>query len=167
MERRQMRRPMMRRDSRDFYDNRQYQNRPRESRYDYDYDRPRSEYRDEYRDYESKYSNYDDDYEDEFSEQEYVQYLEDWIQRLKSRVKVDTSYDLIIKLAREMSVKFKEFTELEFYATYLMLASDFPYISGDPRIFVQMAKSFLEDDDIEVTPSEKLCIYLCKIVRGM
>ena len=59
------------------------------------------------------------------------------------------------------------FTELEFYATYLMLASDFPYVSGDPRIFVQMAKSFLEDDDISVSPSEKLCIYLCKIVKGM
>lgn len=165
MERRQMRRPMMRRDSRDFYDNRQHQDRYREPRYDYD--RPRSEYRDEYRDYESRYDNYDDGYDDECTEQEYVQYLEDWIQRLKSKVKVDTNYDLVIKLARDMAIKFREFTELEFYATYLMLASDFPYVSGDPRIFVQMAKSFLEDDDISVSPSEKLCIYLCKIVKGM
>lgn len=166
MERKQMRRPMM---HRDFYNNRQHQNRSRESRYDYDYDydRPKSEYRDTYRDYESRYADYDDTYEDDFSEQEYVQHLEDWIQRLKPRVKVDVNYDLVIKLAREMAVKFKEFTELEFYATYLMLASDFPYVSGDPRIFVQMARSFLEDDDIEVSPSEKLCIYLCKIVMGM
>ena len=168
MNRRPMRRPMPR-DHYDSYNNRQMPRR--ESRYPVDrsregrYETPhRSEYRDEY--YDDYDDRYDDDYDDH-DEQEYVQDLEDWIAHLKATVKVDVNYDNIIKAAKEMAIKFRDFTELEFYATYLMEASDFPYISGDPRIFIQMARSFLEDDDISVTPSEKLCIYLYKIVKGM
>lgn len=37
---------------------------------------------------------------------------------------------------------------------------------NDSSTYLNMAKKWLEDDDIEVSPSEKLCIYYYDIVKG-
>ena len=63
-----------------------------------------------------------------------------------------------------MKVDFDEFSEDDFYAIYLMEVSDYPSVSNDPRMYLGMAKAWLEDDDIAVDPSEKVCKYLYEIV---
>ena len=65
-----------------------------------------------------------------------------------------------------MNVQFDEFNEDEFYAVYLMMVSDYKTASADFRGYLQMAKEWLLDDDIEVSPEEKLCIYYYEIVKG-
>ena len=65
-----------------------------------------------------------------------------------------------------MRVTFRDYDELEFKATYYMLLSNFGSVSNDPHSYIAMAKSFLEDDDISVSPSEKLCIYFYEIIKG-
>lgn len=161
---------------RNFYDEYNYpkyddehfgRNSSREYERDYGYHKYAREYP-RYNDYES-YNYFDrgmNDYASE-EEEEYKEDLKKWIKKLKEK---DTKYNLpmesVIKLAKDMGVKFKDFTEEEYYATYLMMLSDYPTIANDPHVYLIMAKDFLEDDDIEVTPSEKLCIYFYKIVRG-
>ena len=65
-----------------------------------------------------------------------------------------------------MKVKFEEFSEDEFYAVYLMMISDYPSLANEPHTYLAMAKQFLEDKDIAVSPSEKVCIYMYEIVMG-
>ena len=47
-----------------------------------------------------------------------------------------------------------------------MMVSDYKTVSADFRGYLQMAKEWLLDDDIEVSPEEKLCIYYYEIVKG-
>jgi hypothetical protein len=47
-----------------------------------------------------------------------------------------------------------------------MMMSDYKTIANDPMAYIMMAKEWLEDDDVMVSPSEKLCIYLYKIIKG-
>ena len=46
------------------------------------------------------------------------------------------------------------------------MMSDYKTSANDPMSYVHMEKELLEDDDIKVSPSEKLCIYLYKIIKG-
>ena len=102
------------------------------------------------------------------SDKEYEEDLKKWIDKLKRKDKFNLSFDQVLQHAKNHGVKFNEYNEKEFYATYLMLQSDFKNMLGsnDPMTYIKMAKDFLEDDDIEVSPSEKLCIYMYKIVKG-
>lgn len=97
---------------------------------------------------------------------EYKQLLKEWIGKLKSKDRYGMTQDQLIKTARNMGAKFDKYTEDEFYAAYLMMASDYKDLTNDPMMFIKMAKDFFEDDDIAVSPSEKLCIYLYEIVLG-
>lgn len=63
-----------------------------------------------------------------------------------------------------MNVEFKDYDEDEFYAIYLMHISDYPSVSNDFRMYLGMAKAWLEDKDLEIEPSEKVCKYLYEIV---
>ena len=54
----------------------------------------------------------------------------------------------------------------KFYTTYLMMVSDYKELDSELSFFVKMARAFLEDDDMPVSSSEKLCIYLYKIAMG-
>lgn len=119
------------------------------------------------RDYRGYDYNYDMNYRDYSSvDKEYKQDLKMWIDKLKRKDKYGMTYEQVIQQAENMGVKFRDYTELEFYATFLMMVSDFGDMISDPNILLKMAKQFLEDDDIEVSPSEKLCIYLYQIVLG-
>lgn len=127
----------------------------------------RSDYRRDYRgDYEYDEMYYDEGYDYGNMDHEYKADLKEWIDRLKHKDKFRLSSADLIHKAKSMGVSFKDYDELEFEATYYMLISDFGAISNDPHTYLTMAKAFLEDDDIEVTPSEKLCIYFYKIVKG-
>ena len=124
-----------------------------------DYRRDYNDYRD-YRDYDM----YDRDYK--MAKKEYEESLEKWIEKLKRKDKYNMSYSQVIEQAKKHDVKFKEYTELEFYATYLAMVSDYKEVGNDPTMFIKMAKAFLEDDDAMLEGSEKLCAYLEVIVLG-
>lgn len=153
----------------DDYDYAPERNRERYSR------RDRSRYDDEerYMEYEQprkRMGSYNvdvtRDYADDNYDEEYEHDLKEWIQKLKKKDRFNMSKENVIAKAKEMRVDFKDYTEDEFYATYLMQVSDYPSISNDARVYLSMAKSWLEDDDIAVDPSEKLCIYMYEIVLG-
>lgn len=100
------------------------------------------------------------------AEKDYEHQLEKWTKKLMKRDKFHMPKNEIIKKAEEMHVEFEEYTEEEFYAVYLMMVSDYPNISNEPHMYIALAKQFLEDDDMAVSPSEKVCIYLYEIVLG-
>lgn len=120
----------------------------------------------DYRDYRMDYRGDYNDYAKEGKEQ-YEKDLHKWIEKLKSKeTKFKISKEQVAQHAKSMGVKFDKFTEDEFYAVYLMLVSDYKNIGVEPTIYVRMAKDFLMDDDIAVSPSEKVCIYMYEIVMG-
>lgn len=123
---------------------------------DYDRPKPTSRY----------YDPYIMDYSNGVDDKEYHRDLEEWGRKLKSRDRFNVAKEEIIRKAKEMNATFKGYDEDEFYTTYLMHVSDYVNISNDPHTYIAMAKLFLEDDDIEVSPSEKLCIYMYEIVYG-
>lgn len=127
---------------------------------------PYNEYNRTY-DYEQNYNRdmvYRPDYK--HIDNEYHEELKEWVEKLKRKDKFGMSYEQVIQQAEDMGVRFRNYDELEFYTTYLMLVSDYGDLINDPTIMLKMAKAFLEDDDIEVSPSEKLCIYFYQIVLG-
>lgn len=135
--------------------------RPYESRrtYDYNYDM-RGDYRG--RDYRRDYRDYaDDDYDKEYHED-----LAKWTNKLKQYDRFGLSKDQVIQKARDMGVSFNEYEPDEFYAVYLMQVSDYPSIANEPHTYLAMAKSWLEDKDIQLDPSEKLCKYMYEIAMA-
>lgn len=127
------------------------------------------DYRRDYGDYRYNMDarrGYVDYADEEDMDEDYKEDLEKWIKKLLKKDKFGMSKEQLISQAKQMGVKFEEYNELEFYATYLAMVSDYTDISSDPTMFIKMAKKFLEDDDIKVSPSEKLSIYLYKIVLG-
>lgn len=115
-------------------------------------------------DYDYGY-DYGYDYAKE-SEKEYEKDLHEWVEKLKKYDRFGWSKEQVIQQAKDMGVKFSDYDEMEFYATYIMLMSDFKKIGNDPYNYLSMAKEFLEDDDAKLKGSEKLCAYLYTIVLG-
>lgn len=135
-------------------DYRRYDRRYDDEAYDrgYEYDRERYGMGDD--------EAYDGDTKD------YEKKLKEWIQKLKKKDRFGSSKDDIIRKAKSMDVKFDKFDEDEFYATYLMMVSDYKHVANDPHHYLAMAKEWLMDDDVELTGSDKLCAYLYTIVLG-
>lgn len=106
------------------------------------------------------------DYADDELDEEWEEDLKEWIQKLKKKDRFNMSKENVVAKAKEMKVNFRDYDEDEFYAVYLMQVSDYPSISNDARVYLSMAKSWLEDDDVEVEPSEKLCKYYYEIVKA-
>lgn len=100
------------------------------------------------------------------SEDKWHKDLEKFTEKLKKKDRFHIKKEDVISSAKQMGVKFDEFTEEEFYAVYLMMVSDYKAVANDFRSYLNMAKEWLMDDDIEVSPSEKLCIYYYEIVKG-
>ena len=139
------------------YDEKRYMGyeQPYESRriYDYGYDM-RMDYR-RGRDYA------DDDYDKEYHED-----LKEWTEKLKKYDRFGLSKDQVMQKAKDMGVSFNEYDPDEFYATYLMQVSDYPQIANEPHTYLAMAKAWLEDKDIDLDGSEKLCKYMYEIVMA-
>lgn len=130
-------------------------------------DRARRDYRmHDYRmnDYKmNDYNDYDMDYAQ--MNEDYKMDLEDWAKDLKRKTRSSMTKSEILSKAQQMGVNFDNYDEMEFYTTTMMLMSDFPNV-GQPETYIAMAKQWLEDDDAELTGSEKLCAYLYTIVKG-
>ena len=130
-----------------------------------------SDFRDhrDYRDY-ADYNDYGDynDYNEEKSDskKKYHEDIKRWIEKLKRKDRFKIPKEEVISNAKQMGIKFEDFSEEEFYAVYLMMVSDYKAVANDFRSYLNMAKEWLEDDDIEVSPSEKVCIYMYEIVKG-
>lgn len=136
--------------------------RPREYSNDYGYDM-----RDYRRDYRRDYLDYNDyrrDYADDDYDKKYHKDLKKWTEKLKKFDRFNIPKEQIISNAKQMNVEFKDYDEDEFYAIYLMHISDYPSVSNDSRMYLGMAKAWLEDKDLEIEPSEKVCKYLYEIV---
>lgn len=147
--------------------------RPRDYNMDYRNDYNMDYRRDYNSDYRRDYSyggDYNSDYRRDYGsgdmEKEYEEELEKWIEKLKRKETIKVPKEQVMQQAKNMGVKFDHYDEKEFYAVYLMVMSDYPSISGEYNIYIKMAKDWLEDDDIAVSPSEKLCKYLYSIVLG-
>lgn len=132
----------------------------------------RSDYRGRYdRHHDEKY-NRDMEYDREYyrpasaKEEEYENELMEWIKKLERKDRFNSTKDDIIRKAKSMDVKFDMFDEDEFYATYLMMVSDYKHVANDPHHYLAMAKEWLMDDDVALTGSDKLCAYLYTIVLG-
>lgn len=110
------------------------------------------------------YYDYANDYAEEDMMKGYEEDLKKWIKKLMKKDKFKLPKQEVLKKAEEMNIEFEEFSEEEFYAIYLMLVSDYPNIADNPHTYIVMAKQFLEDDDVNVDPSEKVCKYLYEIV---
>lgn len=121
-----------------------------------------------HQDYGRKNYDYNYDYGMDYNSmsQDYKNKLKEWVDKLKHKDRFGHPMEKIINQARNMGVKFEEYSELEFYAIYLAMVSDYKTIANDYNMYIKMAKDFLEDDDMAVTPSEKVCIYLYEIVLG-
>lgn len=148
----------MRRDYRRYYSDYDYDSRG-DSRDNRDYargDNRDSDYRD-YRDYDYRDSSYDKEYEED---------LKKWIEKLKGQDRFSLGKEQAIQRAKTMGVNFKEYSEEEFYAIYLMHVSDYPTIANEPHTYLAMAKAWLEDKDLKIEPSEKVCKYLYEIVMA-
>ena len=72
----------------------------------------------------------------------------------------------VVNKAKDMGVKFDEYDEEEYYAIYLMHVSDYPFIANEPHTYLAMAKAWLEDKDLEIDPSEKVCRYMYEIAMA-
>lgn len=113
--------------------------------------------------YMNDYARYDRKAERE-EEDEYYKELDKWISKLKRKNKFNLTEQQVIDMAKRSNLKMEDYDEKEFYATFLMLVSDYGKVSSDPQAFIEMSKAFLEDDDTELKGSEKLCKYLYAIV---
>lgn len=116
-----------------------------------------------------RYENYGQGYNDYSSEDPKLKYkeeLEKWIKKMKNKDRFQISKQEVISRAKQMGINFEEFTEEEYYAIYLAMVTDYKNIGNDPQKYLDLAKQFLEDDDIELSPSEKVYAYLNYIVLG-
>ena len=134
----------------------------RRMRRDYEMDEARRRRRD-YMEYDEarKRNDYMEDYD--YAKKEYAEDLEYWTRKLKNKDKFNLPKQEVINKAKTMGAKFNEYSEEEFYAIYLMMVSDYS-IANEPHTYLAMAKQFLEDDDIPISGSEKVCKYLYEIV---
>ena len=111
------------------------------------------------------YNDYRMDYD--HLEKEYHEELKKWIEKLKQKDnRIRVNKEQIMRQAKNMNVRFEDYNEEEFYATYLMMIADFPNVTNDYNVYLSMAKNWLEDDDVKVKGSDKLCTYLYEIVLG-
>jgi NOL1/NOP2/fmu family ribosome biogenesis protein len=132
-----------------------------------DYARGRSDYYDMNYDY-ARGGRGRNDYAMDYaqSEEKWKKDLHHWTEKLKKKDRFRATKEDIIASAKSMGIRFDEFTEDELYAVYLMMVSDYKAVANEFRVYLNMAKEWLMDDDVEVSPSEKLCIYYYEIVKG-
>ena len=69
--------------------------------------------------------------------------------------------DKIVKRAKDMGIKFNEYTEEELGVATLMMYTDYCKTLGKASIdmYIKLARDFLEDKDAGVKNGEKLAAY--------
>lgn len=130
---------------------------------DGNYSSPRNSNRDYDMDYE-QYNEFDGD--SKSYEEIYKRDLKKWIERLKENDRFKIPKEQLITRAKSMSINFDNYTEEEFYATYLLLQSLLKGAANDYNMYIKFAKQFLDSEEEEIYGSDKLCVYLYEIVKG-
>lgn len=146
-----------------YYPEERYMEREQSRKYPrmYDYDM-----RNDNRSYDRRDNRDNRDYAEDEMDEEYKQDLKKWISKIKKDDRFGLSKDQVLQKAKDMNVEFEEFNEDEFYAIYLMHVSDYPSVANEPHTYLAMAKAWLEDKDLKIDPSEKVCKYLYEIVMA-
>ena len=135
--------------------------------YDYNYDYARGDYR------RGDYAG--SDYAGDYGEKLVKEELEEWKKKLMKEVdEKDHAFftkDNIAQKAKQMGIKFDEFTEEELAVTALMMYSDYcktlkPMLGSNMDVYIKLAKDFLTDPDASVKGGEKLAIYYDNIAEG-
>jgi hypothetical protein len=75
--------------------------------------------------------------------------------------------DAVVKKAEEMGIRFDKYTPMEYYATVVMLVSDFGKTLGMSNIdiYTKLAKDWLCDPDAGIKYGEKLAAYYYNIAN--
>ena len=141
-------------DYRNYYDGNEY---PR-SMYGYDYARRRRDYGYDY--------GYDYGEDEMLSDEELMEWSKELMQEVEPKDKAFFSKDNIKKRAETMNIKFNEFTPEEFYATTLMVYTDYKDALGTTNldVYLPIAKSWLMDKDSDLQGGEKLAAYYYYVV---
>lgn len=121
-----------------------------------DYARGRG--RDNNMDYARDYADMEKEYEQE------IKKATEKMQKADNRVRVGK--DQILRQAKNMNIKFDEFTEEEFYLVYLMMIAEYPDVTNDYNVYIKMAKNWLESKHTKLKGSDKICTYLYEIILG-
>ena len=98
--------------------------------------------------------------------------IEEWMKHIENSDGTRGAHfskEEVKQMAQKHGVKFDDFSELDLYLATNMMYSDYCESLGtytkNPDAYVKMAVDFLEDDDFEGTPSEKLSLYWHDIVK--
>lgn len=117
--------------------------------------------------------DYRGDYGMDYGEGDYKlekQDIEEWTKKLMKGIddkeKEMFQKEKVLNKAKEMGVKFEDFTPEEFYVTVLMVYTDYCKTLGSANIdlYLRLAKDWLMDDDVEMKYSEKLASYYDNVV---
>lgn len=72
----------------------------------------------------------------------------------------------VVQMAKQMNIRFDEYSEELFTAIVNMMYSDYcKVLGGDAMLYIKLAKSFLEDEDFDGSPKEKAMLYYKCIVE--
>ena len=122
-----------------------------------DYEHVRGHYRD-YGDYDMASS--------QGKEEKYRHEIKKLTEELKSKDRFNIKMEDLIQQAKQMGVRFEQFTEEEFYLAYLMIMSTFRNAANDHRMYLSMTKDWLESHITKFKGSDKICAYIYEIVKG-
>lgn len=96
--------------------------------------------------------------------------IEEWTKKLMHGIdekeKEMFNKEKVLNKAKEMGIKFEDFTPEEFYVTVLMVFTDYSKTLGSANIdlYLRLAKDWLMDDDVEMKHGEKLASYYDNVV---
>ena len=100
-------------------------------------------------------------------EEDYKKELHKWSEKLKHKDRFHKEKNEIIQMARSMGARFEKYNEDEFVAIYYMIVSDYRNeLIPSAQQAVLFAIDWLEDDDVAMKGSEKVCSYLYATVLG-
>ena len=102
-----------------------------------------------------------------YEEKDYHKKLHEWTEKLKHKDRFHKEKPEIIQMARSMGAEFNNYSEDEFVAIYYMTVSDIRNeLIPSPQQAVLYAIDWIEDDDVKMKGSDKVCSYLYATVLG-
>ena len=100
------------------------------------------------------------------SNEELMEWSKDLMEDIEPQFKPHFERNRVLQRAKEMGVKFKDYSEDEYYVTALMMATDYGKTVGmnNTDQMFRMAVNWLEDEDSELQGGEKLAVYYDEII---
>jgi len=147
--------------------------RQQSRQYNRDYRGYDRNYQPDMRDYgDMNYGRYDyyggyDYGDDEFlSDEELMDWSKDLLKEIDEKDKPIMTREHITQRAKDMGVKFKDYTEDELVVATLMAYTDYKKTlgTGNVDLYIRLGKDWLEDEDSELKGGEKLATYYDEII---